>query len=555
MKATGSGAAADEVSGFIPAYTRLFELGRGGMARVYLAESHASGLRKLVVLKELNPELSADPEFRAAFRREAELSAQMNHPNVVQVMAVNEYSGVPSIVMEHLDGLPLSTLLGEAGQHLSLPLRIYILMQVLAGLHYFHELRDLDGAPLHAVHRDVSPQNVMILHDGPVKVLDFGIAKVSAGGHQATRTGTVKGKLHYMPPEQLLDGTHVDRRADVFAVGVMLWEAIADRRMWQGKTEVELLRCLATGALPNLRDAAPSVPESLVQVVARAISVDKEQRYATALEMLTALECVLAEARWVVQQRELAEFMQHHFGQKRHEDDLKIKSALRALREPNLKSGFTPQACVVPITKARESLKPTVRFSSLAAASAPKRSTRHRSWALLIGAFVTLAAALTVRHQLVSVQPSATQPRPSTVTLEVEAHPVGAEISLNGKSLARGHFVGEFPRTDARALIEVSAPGHLKQTREIALRKDLALQIVLEADRVTSASTTPTASANPPALSAPTSRKAVVTANQVRATAKAAHTGSATRPEVSRNCKPPYTLGPDGVKTYKPECF
>ena len=139
------------------AYRQLFELGRGGMAKVYLAESLASGIRKLVVLKVLNPELSANAEMRALFRREAELAAQMNHPNVVQVMEVVEYRESPFIVMEYLDGAPLSTIIKRAGQQLSLALHLQILCQVLRGLHHFHELRDLDGSPLNGVHRDVSP--------------------------------------------------------------------------------------------------------------------------------------------------------------------------------------------------------------------------------------------------------------------------------------------------------------------------------------------------------------------------------------------------------------
>src|SRR5512133_2836539 len=286
------------------AYRRLFELGRGGMARVYLAESVVSGIRKLVVLKVLNPEFCADPEMRALFRREAELSAQMNHPNVVQVMAVVEYGNTPVIVMEYLDGTPLSLLLKEAGERLPLPLHMHVLSQVLAGLHHFHELRDLDGAPLNTVHRDVSPQNVMVLHDAPVNALDFGSDKINATNNQVTRSGTIKGKLHYMPPEQLFGESGVDRRADVFAVGVMLWEAVADRRMWEGKTEIELLRSLATGALPNLRDVAPSVPEAVLEIVKRATNLDRKNRFGTAQEMRAAIDRVLAQEGWMVQPRE-----------------------------------------------------------------------------------------------------------------------------------------------------------------------------------------------------------------------------------------------------------
>src|SRR6187431_1140475 len=311
------------------AYRQLFELGRGGMAKVYLAESLTSGIRKLVVLKVLNPELSSNSEMRALFRREAELAAQMNHPNVVQVMEVVEYRESPFIVMEFLDGAPLSTIIRHAGKQLSLALYLQIFCQVLRGLHHFHELRDLDGTPLNGVHRDVSPANIMVLHDGPVKVLDFGIAKISAADVQATRSGIIKGRIQYMPPEQIVGASGIDRRADLFAVGVILWESVAGRRMWEGKSEVELFRGLATGVLPNLREFAPDAPESIVRLVERATDVDPDKRFANALEMLAAIEDASSKEGLLTRPHELAAFMAKHFGDARREEQTQIKAALR----------------------------------------------------------------------------------------------------------------------------------------------------------------------------------------------------------------------------------
>ncbi|HYQ17884.1 MAG TPA: serine/threonine-protein kinase, partial [Polyangiaceae bacterium] len=321
--------ARDELGSGRRAYRRLFELGRGGMARVFLAESLTSGLRKLVVLKILNPEFCANQEMRDSFQREAELSAQMNHPNVVQVMEVVEHAQAPVIVMEYLDGKTLSQLLRKT-RELPLHLHLHVLAQVLAGLHHFHDLKDLDGTPLNAVHRDVSPQNVVVLHDGPVKVLDFGIAKVNAADEQVTRAGIIKGKIHYMPPEQLCGDNGIDRRADVFAVGVMMWEAIAQRRMWEGKTEADVLRHLATGFVPQLRDFAPMTPPSLLEIVKRATQVERDARFADAREMQVAIEQALAAQNRLVQPRELADFMAQHFGDARREQEAEIKAALRA---------------------------------------------------------------------------------------------------------------------------------------------------------------------------------------------------------------------------------
>lgn len=547
MKAT----APDGMGGLEQAYARLFELGRGGMARVYLAESHAFGLRKLVVLKVLNPEYSADSEVRASFRREAELSAQMNHPNVVQVMAVDEYLGMPAIVMEYLDGVALSALLKDAGKDLPLRLRVYILSQVLAGLHHFHELKDLDGAPLHPVHRDVSPQNVMILHDGPVKVLDFGIAKICNTESDTTHSGTVKGKLHYMPPEQLLDGAHVDRRADIFAVGVMLWEAVADRRMWKGKTEVELLRNLAKGTLPDLREAAPDVPESILQVVMRATDLDREKRFTSALQMQVALEQASTQEGFIVQQRELAEFMAQHFGEQRQEQELRIKSALRAQREANAKVELTPRTRVLPkAAPPLESAKPTVRISDLAMARTSWRSRRGWGWVVALLGCVVLAGGWTIRSQHLALARAGEQRTPRTVAFEIEAQPAGAEIQLDGRLLGRDRYVGKQPYSDAKVVLEVSAPGHLSQKRAIALRNDLSLHIVLEPEPAREPP--PVAVASPKATSSasstdpPTPRRALPSNH----THKVAVSGAR-----SRRCTPPYSIGADGVKTYKPECF
>jgi eukaryotic-like serine/threonine-protein kinase len=549
--------ALDEFSGVHPSFRQLFELGRGGMARVYLAESLASGIRKLVVLKILNPEFCADPDARAAFRREAELSAQMNHPNVVQVMAVVEYSNTPIIVMEYLDGEPLSVLLKSVGKKVPLRLQMYILAQVLAGLHHFHELRDLDGTPLNAVHRDMSPQNVMVLHDGPVKVLDFGIAKINASNCQVTRTGLIKGKLQYMPPEQLLGGASVDRRADIFAVGVMLWEAIADRRMWEGKSEVELLRGLATGALPKLREFAPEVPDSVLKIVDRAIDIDRLSRFATALEMQEAIERVLTQEGWFVQPRDIAELMQRHFGESRRAQELKIKRSLQSNQ-----SGTNLMLDSISAARLRKSPErrpdpgnPTAGLSNLAILHPLRWGKYSWVWAIALTFCLGLALAWAIRRQTGKTTHLNDQASPRTVALEVDVLPRGAEISLDGKRLGRDHFSGQQPVTDSKLILEVSAPGYLSERKTLTLTKSMSLQFVLVPDPAVAKA----------AVSAPVSsvgleshgssaapRARVLSQKGPRPTQKS---GTFTSGNRSRSCNPPYTFGSDGVKTYKPECF
>jgi serine/threonine protein kinase len=532
------------------AYRPLFELGRGGMAKVYLAESLASGIRKLVVLKVLNPELSANAEMRALFRREAELAAQMNHPNVVQVMEVVEYResrDSPFIVMEYLDGAPLSTIIRRAGKQLTLALYLQIFAQVLRGLHHFHELRDLDGSPLNGVHRDVSPQNIMILHDGPVKVLDFGIAKISASDVQATRSGIIKGRIQYMPPEQILGSSTIDRRADLFALGVMLWEAVAGRRMWEGKTEVELFRALATGALPNLRDFAPTAPYSVVEIVKRAVAIEPENRFTNALEMLAAIEEASQKDFLHSRPHELASFMATHFGEAREEEQRQIKAALRGEMGSEAIELSESRQRAIPLGSLGDSARTSDEPLELQEVqSSSTFRVRHRGSKL--AGFAAAVAALLVAGSWALRRSAPTPPPvsvaqsapPKTVMFEVQALPAGAEIVLDGKSLGTDHFAGLQPLVDRRQSLEVRAAGHLTERKELMLTRDMSLQIVLAPDPALAAVS---ASAAPPADSAAPSPR--LTSQSASRVAKKA----------SSKCNPPYVFAADGVKTYKPECF
>jgi eukaryotic-like serine/threonine-protein kinase len=277
-------------------YEPIAQIGRGGMAEVLLTMVHAGGgIRRLEVLKRIWSELVTEPDFVSMFLDEARLSLRLNHANVVQTYEVLAGEGQLAIAMEYLDGQPLNRVLNRllrGRSELSLPLRLRILTRVLAGLEYAHTLTDLDGSRLEVVHRDVSPQNVFVTYDGQVKLVDFGVAKTLAASHH-TRPGTIKGKLAYMAPEQLQQPT-VDRRADLFSVGVMLWEMVAGRRMWPGKTEVEIVGYLASGRpLPPL-PLDSSLPTGLDAICERALDPDPDRRYQTAADMEMELEAVLA---------------------------------------------------------------------------------------------------------------------------------------------------------------------------------------------------------------------------------------------------------------------
>ena len=282
-------------------YRELLSIGSGGTANISIALAEGiAGFNKLVVLKTIREELVANSSATTMFLDEARLSARMNHPNVVQVYEVFLRREIPVIVMEFLDGQPLSAILAQAhsSKSYTLEVAISILAKVLAGLHYAHTLTDYSGQPLGLIHRDVSPHNVMVTYDGQVKLVDFGIAKLATSEHQ-TRTGVIKGKLTYMAPEQFTG--KVDARADLFGVGVMLWELATRQRFWGDLPEPALIGRLISGDLPHLRRPS-GIDDELYRICSRALAFRNEDRYEHAAAMQEDLERYLATRAAVVTQ-------------------------------------------------------------------------------------------------------------------------------------------------------------------------------------------------------------------------------------------------------------
>ncbi len=324
-------------------YRPIAQLAQGGMGNVYLAVSHgAAGFSKLVVVKELKPELSDDETYVTMFLDEARLAARLTHPNVVQT---NEVSSEPhhyAMIMEFLDGRSLHRATRQPnarGERLPIGAHLRVIAESLLGLHYAHELRDFDGAPLGIVHRDVSPLNVFLTFDGQAKVIDFGIAK-TADSSTETKTGVLKGRIAYMAPEQAW-GDAIDRRADVYSAGVMIWEAAARRRLWRGLTDVQILsRILHEGAAP-LRSVRPDAPEDLEKICARALAARPEDRYATAIDLLADLEKHLAQRPDALSMREIGAWVSDAFAAERLTMNRAIEETLAHARgEP--RSGVMP---------------------------------------------------------------------------------------------------------------------------------------------------------------------------------------------------------------------
>ena len=281
-------------------YRLIAELGHGGMADVFLAAAEGplgSGFTKLAVVKKLRSHLAEDPEFVAMLMDEARITARLSHPNVVQLFEVGHEDENFFLAMEFLEGQPLHRVrqrVKKTGADIPVEAYYAIVSDVLAGLHHAHELQDYDGTPLEVAHRDVTPHNIFVTYNGTVKVLDFGIAKAT-GRRTETQLGTVKGKVRYMSPEQA-SGDVVDRRTDIFAAGIILWNVATGSSIWGDMSDVDVAKTLRSGEYEVTRSPrlfAPGVPEAIDAICQKALAFRREDRYATADEMRADLESFL----------------------------------------------------------------------------------------------------------------------------------------------------------------------------------------------------------------------------------------------------------------------
>jgi serine/threonine-protein kinase len=280
-------------------YILFDEVAAGGMAVVHFGRQYGSaGFARIVAIKRLHPHLAKDADFTAMFLDEARIAARVRHANVVSTIdVVSLPEGEILIVMDYVLGESLSRLLKrvrENGDQLSPECACGIVCDVLHGLHAAHEAKSESGEALSIVHRDVSPHNVLVGADGIARIVDFGVAKARGRIH-ATQDGQVKGKLGYMAPEQLR-GQPVDRRCDVFAAGVVLWEALAARRLFAADSEGETVTRVLEGTIEPPSRVAKGIPPALDAVVLRALARDPAKRFDTAQAMAAAIEAVVPVA-------------------------------------------------------------------------------------------------------------------------------------------------------------------------------------------------------------------------------------------------------------------
>jgi serine/threonine-protein kinase len=531
-------------------YQVLMELGRGGTAVVSAGISRGlGGFTKLVVLKTIKEEFISDRDTARMFVNEARISARMNHPNVVQVYEVYRRERVPVIVMEYLDGQSFARVLGRAFRdpRYRTDLGVAILCKVLAGLGYAHSLADYDGTPLRIVHRDVSPHNVMVTYDGQVKLVDFGIAKLSANADE-TRTGVIKGKIGYMAPEQV-EGGQLDHRSDLFAVGVMLWEIIARRRLWGARSDAEIVRCLVLDEIPSLLSVEPNVDPELAGICDRALSVNPDERFASASEFQAALEVYLARRGVVIRQHDIADLI------------CRACADLRASSAQRLQGELAKFAANAPSWK-----DALVAFDELNT-PAPERGTAGRAWIMLLSSLITLGTAVGVyrwiRHEPAVVAGSnvavttAPAAAPATVTLKVNVVPRNAALYLDGRRLD-GAAAGHSLVRDAREHeLRAEAEGFVTLVRRLRLDADTSVDLALER------------APKPRPVKVPAPEAVLSRAEEKASEAMGAQrsaggrqgevardrTVAADSPLVTASCDPPYFIGSDGLKHYRRECL
>ena len=302
----------------IDRYDLVAEIASGGMATVYLANlSGVGGFRRFVAIKRLHPHLAREQEFVEMFLDEARLAAGIHHPHVVPILEVGASERGYYLVMEYIEGDTLARLLARAatsGNRLPASIGTRIVVEMLTGLHAAHELRDEQNNPTELVHRDVSPQNILVGIDGTTRITDFGVAR-AASRLSATRAGQLKGKIAYMAPEQAMGDPSVDRRADVFSAGIVLWEVLAARRLFKAENEAATLSRVISEPIPDIREINPKIDPDVAAIVMTALQRDRDLRYPTCQDFADDLEAAAQAAGVLATSREVAAYVTGVIGQ------------------------------------------------------------------------------------------------------------------------------------------------------------------------------------------------------------------------------------------------
>ena len=549
-------------------YQVIAKLGEGGMASVFLAAAHGPvGFSKLSVLKVIRAHLAEDPEILQMFLDEARLAGRLNHSNVVQTYEVGELDGQYVLVMEYLEGQPLRAInrrMRQKAARIPLPLHLKILIDALSGLHYAHELVDYTGTPLNLVHRDVSPHNIIVTYDGQVKVLDFGIAKAAISS-QETKSGVLKGKFSYMAPEQFLSET-VDRRADLYAMGEILWQVVTGERLWRGLDDAAVVYRVTHGEIPPPSSIVPTVPRELERICMRALATEPRDRYATAAEMQHDLRAFTSELSASVSAFELGAFLSREFAHERKTMRERIEQQLsrtvgsqsgRSIPPLNLQNPLMLSSASNPRWAADDTATlhhtptppPAIPYLGEGSGSGVSKSTGSQYGAVadatntgypqtsrkplviaaavvalgLIAAVVVLVVQLTGREvsaptsggpaeaptapvaslRTTAADNTAEAGTGETVEVRLEASPAHAQMWLDGRALSSNPAVRSVPKDGAVHEVRVEAAGYRTKTVEVRADRAVVLQLELQKESG-STRVAPVAQNQPPSVTTAT---------------------------------------------------
>src|SRR5262249_6465807 len=367
-------------------------------AELYRARrSGVEGFQKIVAIKKILPHLADNEEFITMFADEAKLAAQLNHPNIVHIFDLGKIEGGGYfIAMEYVEGRELRAILQsarEVGTPLPIPLAVFIASKVAAALDYAHRRRDAEGHELTIVHRDVSPQNILISYEGDIKLCDFGIAKAASKASQ-TQSGALKGKVQYMSPEQAW-GNPIDRRSDLFSLGTVLYEMLTEQKLFRGDTDLTVLEKVRAADVLSPSSVNPEIPKNLEAIVLKALSREPDDRYANASDMLRDLEAVLYSYTPAPGSADLAIFLHRMQAEEQAIAEVKAREASQAVAvEPEKKrkskgapvarrTGSAPK--LVPPRSPGEPL-PAASGAPAAAGALPRKTTTGSG---VFGAFST----------------------------------------------------------------------------------------------------------------------------------------------------------------------
>jgi serine/threonine-protein kinase len=480
-------------------------IGRGGMAEVFRAVAQGvEGFQRVFVVKRIHKEKSANPALRDMFVNEARLSALLNHPNIVQVYDFGTIDDCYFISMEYLRGKDLLLVLRQlrvARAVMPPALAAFIAREVASGLAHAHGLTARGGKPLHIVHRDVSPSNVMLLRTGGVKLVDFGIAKANdvlfeaADGH--TLTGRVKGKLSYLSPEQVRNEP-LDARSDIFSLGVVLWECLTGKRLFYDRTDYHTMNNVLERPVPPPSSQRPEIPPALDFITLRALERNRDHRYQDARVLADDLDHYLADVRF--RPGVLPQMLEELFGAEPGTEVEALPAEELPRPEGSVLSPLSTTgnsdnlpALVAPAGAGRsDGLLPAAPARAIAPAG-PSSELRasgglrgRLAWAsqsaVVYAASAVLVLAAFSGGLLLRPGPGATAPPPVSpeVSLRVESEPPGAAVQdRDGRMLGHTPLSVALPRSSRALVLTVSKPGYEAAHQSLTPDRDLASIVML----------------------------------------------------------------------------